>query len=311
MRVGSPEKSPFFPQLKPWILVCICGLIATQATARASEGGDGITAVASRANKDYIRVKLPDGSFQPETYAFGEGGNWGGEIKDETIDKLHFLDVAHAIAVPLAAQNYYPATDPAKTKLLIMVYWGTTAVPIPYDEDPLYHNYQNALAEYNLLKAAHQQGEADAVLSSGITQLNLANQIRDRIDFKNAGMIGYDFEGNGLIGTDYGSNLRHSPLGTERNDQTAEIEENRYFVVLMAYDFRLMWKEKKHKLLWETRFSIREANHQFDRDLPAMASYASKYFGQDTHGVVRKAVPLGNVEIGEVKSLGEVDGPKK
>ena len=65
-------------------------------------------------------------------------------------------------------------------------------------------------------------------------------------------------------------------------------------------------KEKKRVLLWETRFSIREKDHQFDRDLPAMARYASKYFGQDSHGLVRKEVPLGRVEIGDVKSLGEV-----
>ena len=192
-----------------------------------------------------------------------------------------------------------------------MVYWGTTAVPIPYDEDPLYHNYQTALSEFRALMDEHQEAAADAVLSSGLTQLSLANQIRDRIDFKNAGMLGYDFDGNGLIGTDYGNNLRHSPLGVERNDQVGEIEENRYFVVLMAYDFQLLWKEKKHKLLWETRFSIREANHQFDRDLPAMAQYASRYFGEDTHGVVRNRVPLGHVDIGDVKSLGEVESPKK
>jgi len=38
-------------------------------------------------------------------------------------------------------------------------------------------------------------------------------------------------------------------------------------VVLMAYDFQLLWKEKKHKLLWETRFSIRQRHNDFDRQL--------------------------------------------
>jgi hypothetical protein len=117
-------------------------------------------------------------------------------------------------------------------------------------------------------------------------------------------MLGYDAVG--LIGTDYGRYISHTALGLGQRDEVAEIEENRYFVVLMAYDFQLMWKQRKHKLLWETRFSIREKDHQFDRDLPAMARYASKYFGQDSHGLVRKEVPLGRVEIGDVKSLGEV-----
>ena len=96
-----------------------------------------------------------------------------------------------------------------------------------------------------------------------------------------------------------------------RDELISEIEENRYFVVLMAYDFQLLWKQKKHKLLWESRFSIRQRDHAFDKDLATMAKFASQYFGQDTHGLVRKTIPLGRVDIGEVKSLGEADSPQK
>jgi hypothetical protein len=95
-------------------------------------------------------------------------------------------------------------------------------------------------------------------------------------------------------------------LEVRRDDMVAEIEENRYFVVLMAYDFQILWKQKKHKLLWETRFSIRQRHHNFDKDLPSMAQYASQYFGQDSHGLVHKEIPQGHVDIGEVKSLGSV-----
>jgi hypothetical protein len=74
----------------------------------------------------------------------------------------------------------------------------------------------------------------------------------------------------------------------------------------MAYDFQLLWKEKKHRLLWETRFSLRQHFHEFDKELPSMALYASRYFGEDTGGLIHEPVPKGNVEIGSVKSLGEV-----
>jgi hypothetical protein len=270
---------------------------------------EGVTAVASKVSGDYVRARQPDGKFQPEYYSFGDGGSWGGETKDATIDKLKFIDVAHVIAAPLAAQNYLPATDPEKTKLLIMVYWGTTAVPMKPEESPLYYNYQQSLAEYRLLMDQKQFTEADAVLTSGLKQLSLANHITDQQDFKNAQMLGYDSDG--LIGTDYGKYISHTALGTTEHDEVAEIEENRYFVVLMAYDFRLMWKEKKHKLLWETRFSISERRNAFDQALPAMAKYASRYFGQPTHGLQRTTILEGHVDIGEVKSLGEVEDPKK
>ncbi len=37
-----------------------------------------------------------------------------------------------------------------------------------------------------------------------------------------------------------------------------------------------------------------------------MAQMASPYFGQDSRGLISKAVPEGKVDIGDVKSLGPV-----
>jgi hypothetical protein len=290
------------------IFILVWAAVETSTRARAADGSDGITAVASKTSADYVRVRLPDGSIQPEFYSFGKGGNWGGEIEDATIDNLKFIDVARVIASPLAGQKYIPAKDPRTTKLLIMVYWGTTAVPQSADNSIAYANYGNAEAVLKVDMNSHNpepiaaQNAAISQWSASMTIVNIENQQRTTADWRNAAMLGYDSPG--LIGTEYGNHVRGSALGGYRSDLVAEIEENRYFVVLMAYDFQLLWKQKKHKLLWETRFSIRERNHQFDRDLPSMAQYASQYFGQDSHGLVRKEVPLGHVDIGEVKSLG-------
>jgi hypothetical protein len=292
------------------ILLGVCAAVAALVRAQAENsapGLEGIEAVASKVSADYVRIKLPDGSFKPEYYSFGKGGNWGGEISDISIDRLDFMDVARVMAPALESQKYVPARDPATTKLVIMVYWGTTAVPPPYEQDTLYHNYNQAVEEYNSLLATANPlppgpksliiDEANDVLSSGLHQLDIENGIRDRLDFKNANMLGYD--ASGLLGTARGKYLSHTALRTEGNDELTEIEENRYFVVLMAYDFQLMWKEKKHKLLWEARFSINQRHNQFDKALPAMAQYAAKYFGQPTNGLVRKRLLNADVEIGE------------
>jgi hypothetical protein len=37
-----------------------------------------------------------------------------------------------------------------------------------------------------------------------------------------------------------------------------------------------------------------------------MATAAAQFFGQDTHGIVNRPIPEGQVNIGDVKSLGEV-----
>jgi hypothetical protein len=303
-------------------LSALAGIFLCIVTVRAEDNAPGITgveAVASKVSPDYTRTKAADGSFAPEFYSFGKGGNWGGEIKDLSIDKLNFMDVARAISPALQSQQYVPASDPAKTKLLVMVYWGTTAVPPPYDEDALYQNYNHSVTQYNVLlsEATNQPqstravilAEADDVLASGLHQLDVENRIRDQLDFKNANMLGYDASGRLL--TDQGKYLAHTALKTEGDDERAEIEENRYFVVLMAYDFQLMWKQKKHKLLWEARFSVNERHNEFDKALPAMAQYAARYFGRPTNGLIRQRLLNDNVEIGEPTLIQFMSDTKK
>ena len=297
-------------QLKALLLAGNGVLLGSASPALATEDVEGITAVASKVSDGYVRTKMPDGSFQAESYSFGEGGRWAGEISDATIEKLHFIDVARVIAAPLAHQKYLPATDPDKTRLLIMVYWGTTAVPAPTSDSVAIDQFQVAQDNLNKYlvpstsdprkKIVVAGAAADAAIdqmSAATVMLNMENRQNDRTDFANALMLGYDSPG--LIGTERGNYVRGTALSMDRDDLYAEIRENRYFVVLMAYDFQLMWKNKKHRLLWETRFSISERHNAFDKALPAMAQYASRYFGQPTNGLVRTRFPEGRVDIGE------------
>ena len=293
--------------LNPLLLLLV---LPAAALAAGEEGVNGITAVASKVSDDYVRVTLPDGTFQPESYAFGPGGCWSGEIKDGTFDHMTFLDVAHVIAAPLASQGYVPAQDPRTTKLLIMVYWGTTAVPEPYSDSVAYQQFAAMQARtatpkadlsskgFHSLSSGNSTltaGADDAAWSAAAIMLMLANRQRDQVDFNNAKMLGYDLPG--IIGTSRGLYARGTAFGVDRQDLVDEIEENRYFVVLMAYDFGLMRKEKKHKLLWETRFSISERHNAFDQALPVMAQNAARYFGRPTHGLERARVLDGTVVI--------------
>jgi hypothetical protein len=271
-------------------------------------GANDITAVSGRTSKDYVRVKLANGSFAPESYAFGKGGPWSGTKPDASIDKFNFLDVAHTIASPLAGQNYNPGQDPKTTKLLIMVYWGTTHAPEHASESGVYQSLKvsnDTLDRANMDVKENQPGAMQfraAAQEAFMTSLGAAaaeNELRDKDNQLNAMMLGYDSWWEKTAG-----DLRGTAREHDRQDMLVELEEDRYFVVLMAYDFQLLWKEKKHKLLWETRFSIRQRHHNFDEDLPAMAQYASQYFGQDSKGLVHKPIPLGHVDIGDVKSLG-------
>jgi hypothetical protein len=113
-------------------------------------------------------------------------------------------------------------------------------------------------------------------------------------DVRNAGILGYT---DALFSQ--GIKARR-----ERIDMLNELEYSRYFVVLMAYDFQLMWKHKQPKLLWESRFSVREQGNDFTVALPAMAQYASEYFGRDSQGLLRTRVPDGRIYMGDPTVIG-------
>jgi hypothetical protein len=293
-------------------LACLLGLVAGLtgvAGAFTLRDSNDITAVSGRTSPDYVRRRQADGTFAPETYAFGKGGVWGGAMKDLSFEKMTFLDVAHVVAQPLADKNYFPSKDPKNAKLLIMVYWGTTHAPEHASNSDAYTRMSSIMGSEMHPPASTSMRSTGAKLKGtpasenemvALAAIEAENRIRDKDDALNAAMLGYDSWWSSV------ANYRDTPLDIFRKEMLEELEANRYFVVLMAYDFQLMWKEKKHKLLWETRFSVRQRGHNFDEDLAAMADAASKYFGQDSQGLVRTSVPFAHVEIGEVKSLGTV-----
>jgi hypothetical protein len=103
---------------------------------------------------------------------------------------------------------------------------------------------------------------------------------------------------------DAGNILDAATLLGYSSPQDPELLSPRYFVVLLAYDFQAKWAQGKSTLLWQTRLSLRARGNEFDRQLPAMVQHASKFFGQDTHGLIHEQTPEGQVLLAELKSLG-------
>lgn len=297
------------------VLTELCFLTGcdSPSATRSSTGGTGggqVTAVYSRASNDYVRVQNPDGSFQPESYAFKIGGNFGGPRVDETIDKMNFDDLLRIIARSLANENYLPSDDPPTTKLLIVVYWGTTVVPddvTPHssrESTSLGHQADAAAAGQNDMSGGGR-GTAAGFSEEFQRQQSLQDQARAfsnaeaaqdaKLDAQAANVLGYTDE-----------ILRTSPRGPNMSTLQSEIEHDRYYVVLLAYDYVAARKFGQHILLWQTRFSIPEAGNDFQKAFPLMTSIAAKYFGQDSNGLIHHNLGEGHVEVGEPKNLGTV-----
>jgi hypothetical protein len=239
---------------------------------------EGFTAVSSRVYNGYERTRAADGSVRPETYAMGIGGRVdtsvsglqtpvSGVVRDVTIDGVGFGTIATSIEGPLAEQAYLPTTSAEKTDLVIMVYWGRTfATPPP--------------------------GQM------------MDGPSRDLIDLRNAALLGFDRESVlDPQGFSDPTNIMAHIKREVHTDVMSALEVDRYFVVLRAFDFQEAWKRKKIRLLWETRFSLSERRHDFGRELPKMVEVASKYFGQDTRGLIQKPPPEGRVEIGVPQAI--------
>jgi hypothetical protein len=305
MRPTPNDAARFMSGLAAMLL---SGCVAPTAThtSTGQVGGAQLTAVYSRASKDYVRTQNPDGSFQPETFKFKEGGNFGGPRFDITIDKLTFDDVKAVIGPQLAAQNYVESDDRAATKLLIMVYWGVTVVPD--DVNPKDARESSQLAEdaeraAGALAVVGGIGSGAAVGTDAHQAQLLQDQMRDMSELESKGDAIVDARNSNILGyTD--EILRTRPHDPNMVTLQEEVERDRYYVVLLAYDYQMGRKFGRHELLWETRFSIPEPGNDFDKAFPMMAAIAGKYFGDDSHGLIHHNLANTNVEIGEPKSMG-------
>jgi hypothetical protein len=303
-------------------------------SAFALDSADNVTVVSARASDDYRRASLGNGGFQPEAYAFAEGGRWKAAVNDPSLDSMSFMDVARTVSIPLASQEYLPTRDPKETKLLIVLYWGRTRMGGGVDNSASLQNLQSASAAATSAKASNDRQKismtktggdgdggamvcghietnttaqqltdivsADSALTGAMGIVSAENSASDKAYEANAAMLGYD----SLLGQ---TNALEAPaLQYRRKDAIAELQRDRYFVVLMAYDFQMMWKQKKHKLLWETRLSIDQSGNEFNQQVAMMTKAAAQYFGRDTHGLVREDLPVGHVNVGELKNLGDV-----
>jgi hypothetical protein len=307
-------------------------LVLNSRSIAESDVGNAVV-VSSRVSDSYVRSRLADGTSECDTYAFGNGGHWTGAVSDPSIDNLSFIDVAKSIVGPLAQQNFVPDKDPKTTKQLIMVYWGRTRTSERLEDSVAAQSLQSASGKMAAAKSANaqqkiqsnimptapvgpmicgkfdtqvatglvaDQADADNSMASSLALVAAENRTREQIDAKNASLLGYDSwwdATSGSVGT---------PLEHRRQDMIDELEQDRYFVILMAYDFQSMWKQKKHELLWETRFSIRQRGTVFDKQLALIAQSASRYFGKDSNGLIHEDIPVGHVDIGTLHSLGPV-----
>jgi hypothetical protein len=291
------------------ITLCAWIGIAIGAAPVARAWRDDSVAVAAGADSDYVQRKFGEHgtAAKAESFVFAQGKYFGGYLRDRSLERTQFMEIARDLAPDLAVQRYFPASDARKADLLIVVHWGITAV----EENPDHgqtdlEQLQKDGAAYNAkLSSGNGGGSKGGMADPGFISSDLAiaygqSAASGTGPADNAQLLGFDSE---LQKEEYRS-LGVASGMTEMDRRLREdLADERYFVILMAYDYRTVKEGKKGikpRLLWSTHFSMRATGYNFTSALPAMSKVAAHFFGHQVDGLLLDAqkVPEGRVEVG-------------
>lgn len=287
-----------------------------------------VTAVFSRSLNDYQRPVRGDGSSQPLTYVVAKGGPAVGRDADDSIDDVRFAGIVRVLGKHLAKQAYFPAKDGKKADLMLVVHWGKTVPGDGMNQNLLDQGLQGFTLSHQLgfgigessrldaasrlppsigasTKAANDAAVAGAATNEmmhGLFLIRFAEDARVEANRRNANLLGYTAE---LKRRDNPSLF--AGAGTAYHDLIADLESERYYMSVTAYDFQEMLHHDKKKGLWRTVVSIDARGNRFDERLMAMVERASRYFGQDSGRLIRQFEYTPHIDLGELKTLGVVD----
>lgn len=304
-------------------------VVAMLAAAGLPAGDQTLTVtISTEAAKSYRRQRLPDGTIKPEYYVLADGGRFKGTTRDESFEVVRFDEVAGKLAEHMAKQSYLPANKAADADLLLVVFWGQT---IPFNDG----TYRNSVDQIASAISAYQIDRTPAVgygiwqsqmandreiqtnlqretrapspeglsqMEGAMTRMEMENVHRDAANLENAKLLGY---------LDVINERRHLPpwgdVGDITKELTSDVEEPRYYIVVGAYDFRLMREKRKQVLRWATRISIGSHGNSFDERMAQMVAAAAASFGQP-NDFRRRYFGDPRVDLGETKFIGVVGG---
>lgn len=291
-------KASFPPVMAFYRSLLLLGLAAV-IPAGLWAAAEASIAASATAGSDYLRPTDENGALRPERYIFAEGKCFSGATRDGSLEQMTFTNITRTLAVSLAKQNYFPAVDANSAQLVIMVHWGTTDIY----EDPQRDLNQQALNE---VTAAYNASIAETSRADPAA-LNMALSDREGAQAGVAAAINRNAQLLGYARALQRERRELNPTAAEIT-MSNELNEERYFVILMAYDNQVRLKEKKSKPLWITRLSVRSVGNNFTEALPTLAKVGAELFGRNRDDLVREKTlkQRGSVTIGELEVLGQV-----
>ena len=255
--------------------------------------------IDSEASNTYNEVKENDGEAKYETYVFIKGNFYDGDFADKSLRAASFEEVAATLAENMKQRNYYPSSSPSEGDLLIVVHYGTTSVE-PDLEELFMLDSTDPYAQEETGEGSEEEPGFYEVYSDDFVDL------ADLSDFgANNTAQHQQTMRNNRLGISKALN-RKNITSTEEFDLRVEMQDERYFIILMAYDYEKLRSENERELLWTTRFSVPSIGTNFEDAYPALARAASAYYGTSLEKYAKTSTHFGTgtVDIGTLETVG-------
>ncbi|MBC2607999.1 hypothetical protein [Pelagicoccus albus] len=265
-------------------------------------------AVKARSSNAFLEQRELDHN-QPLSYVFAQGDFFGNSTRSDRIKQVDFLEIAETLSESLAAQNFLPAQDQAAADMLLVVHWGA----VEKFEDP---NRDFALQQaYEGIAEMNQNLPPGASPNSSYTppysDMYSSDQARfDSLKYNNslqsermqenqiAEILGFD---------DDLAKERAKPFATtDEVRMLTQLQQERYLIVVMAWDFQELSKNNKKRLLWTTRISMKALGSSYKDAVLLMSKAGEAYYGNVSEGLETKVykrdeykIELGDLEVVE------------
>lgn len=280
---------------------------------------DRHVAVKATAKEDYVQQRLDEnGKPRVEKYVFLEGKFAPGAIRDNSLEKTEITAIAQALAPYLARKDFLPTTDPAQADIVIAVHWGMT-VSLRQNSDYVTHLMEQA-RERQLEARDLYQGtyyDENGVETQGS---DFAQQLLQDAAKAEAAAPDYDWARMASARTE--SDISEQPTATllgfadvlnqdsqraftgeEARTVRSLLDDERYYIVLAAYDLKTKENGQPLQRLWVARLSIPANGTNFREALQRLGEAGSDYFGENHPDLSIKRVPAktqkAEVQVGD------------
>lgn len=313
------SKSSLPDRPRPCVRLVLLWFAVCGSTVRA----DRIVTVRSVVDPAFAAQRSSADFPAVQTYVFARGQYFNAIPMDSVLERTDFFTIAKTLAADMRGRGLEPAKAIANADLVLVVHWGVT-LENPNPAAFLLQDFDVIREASNVLNDAYRAAEDPAKLNDPNARI-LEGTVEAQIDLRRESAVTNlmgerDARGGHtnaeLLG--FQSNLvdgEKLPFSNAMGDAVRSmVNEERYFVIVIAYDARAL-REGRKRRLWTTRASIRAAGINFAGALDRLSATAAAYHGSPQTELLlensrhRPRVRDGKVEVGEIKVIGDSGPP--